>query len=76
MSSAPCSACHDPHGISATLPTGSDHTHLINFDTTIVLPEQTTGQIVFRDLGSFAGSCTLLCHGKSHLNTDYDRMGP
>ncbi len=68
---APCSACHDPHGVSLTLSTGSDHTHLINFDATIVQPEPRSGRIEFRDLGHFAGSCTLLCHGEDHRDEDY-----
>jgi predicted CXXCH cytochrome family protein len=71
MSSTPCSTCHDPHGISSTIPTSSDHTHLINFDTTIVLPSQTTGRIEFVDLGTHRGACTLLCHGHEHDNADY-----
>ena len=67
----PCSACHDPHGISLTQLTGSDHTHLINFDTTIVFPEPNSRTLEFRDLGRFAGSCTLTCHGEDHVNEDY-----
>lgn len=66
----PCSACHDPHGVSSTGPTGSDHTHLINFDTTIVRPAGTR-PIQFRDLGRFAGSCTLTCHGEEHVGETY-----
>jgi predicted CXXCH cytochrome family protein len=62
----PCSACHDPHGVSMTLASGSDHTHLINFDTTIVRPLPGTQRPVFRDDGPFAGSCTLRVeHGLS-----------
>lgn len=68
---APCSACHDPHGISTAQVSASDHTHLINFDTTIVRPEPRTGRLEFRDLGRFAGSCTLICHGHTHINKDY-----
>jgi hypothetical protein len=67
----PCSACHDPHGVSLTTGSTSDHTHLINFDTVIVRPEPTTGRLEFRDEGSFAGSCTLVCHGSVHLDTSY-----
>ena len=67
----PCSACHDPHGVSTTVGAGSDHTHLINFDTTIVRPEPSTGRLEFRDQGTFAGSCTLVCHGESHRDKQY-----
>ena len=68
----PCSACHDPHGICSTVSSGSDHTHLINFDTTIVRPEPGTGRLEFRDKGHFAASCTLLCHGEVREDADYD----
>ncbi len=68
---APCSACHDPHGVSTLQSVGSDHTHLINFDTQIVRPSMHGGRLEFRDLGRFAGSCTLTCHGEDHRNEDY-----
>jgi predicted CXXCH cytochrome family protein len=64
----PCSACHDPHGIVDDMLTGS-HTHLINFDITIVSP---IGAVPpdhkprFNDAGTFSGSCTLVCHGVTH----------
>lgn len=50
----PCSACHDPHGVSS-------NNHLINFDTSIV-----TGARIYTDTGVNKGSCTLICHGKDH----------
>lgn len=68
---SPCSACHDPHGVTLGQGAGSDHTHLINFDTRIVRPEPNTGRLEFKDLGSLRGSCTLLCHGKRHRNQEY-----
>ncbi len=71
IADAPCSACHDPHGISAVAGGGSDHTHLINFDVTIVRPLTTTGRMEFRDLGRFAGSCSHICHGRTHDNQVY-----
>jgi predicted CXXCH cytochrome family protein len=67
----PCSACHDAHGISGTQAFGSDHTHLINFDTRIVQPEGLTRRIEFRDMGRYAGSCTLSCHGAEHRDLMY-----
>ena len=67
----PCSACHDPHGISVTRSFGSDHTHLINFDLSIVQEYPATHRLTFRDLGTFAGSCTLLCHGSPHNDRQY-----
>ncbi|NOT02041.1 MAG: hypothetical protein HOP29_15615 [Phycisphaerales bacterium] len=69
----PCSACHDPHGVSSTQGFGSDHTHLINFDTQIVRPDSQTGRLEFRDLGRLAGQCTLVCHGETHRDEGYDR---
>jgi predicted CXXCH cytochrome family protein len=67
----PCSICHDPHGVSPTSGMGSDHTHLINFDPTVVRPLARTGRTAFRDNGRLAGSCTLTCHGRVHDNETY-----
>ncbi len=67
----PCSACHDPHGVPTVVGGTSDRTHLINFDTTIVRPDARTRRIEFRDLGRFAGSCTLTCHGEDHRDEQY-----
>ncbi len=72
---APCSACHDPHGVQespneAFRPTG-DHTHLINFDTRIVAPLPDGLPPSFKDNGSRTGSCTLVCHGVTHTATSY-----
>ena len=72
----PCSACHDPHGISLTQGLGSDHTHLINFDLEIVQPSAISRRIAFRDTGTFSGSCTLLCHGAEHRDRAYGPQGP
>ncbi len=70
---APCSACHDPHGVngrSASMETGS-HTHLINFDTRIVLPKTGNPYPIYKDNGGFSGTCTLVCHGVTHDNLSY-----
>lgn len=75
---APCAACHDPHGIyefgtfgpSGTGPTGS-HTHLVNFDRTVVAPREGSTVPVFTDTGTFSGSCSLVCHGFDHDNASY-----
>jgi predicted CXXCH cytochrome family protein len=65
--SAPCSVCHDPHGIQDDGLSGT-HTNLINFDTRYVSALAASGNIspVFADNGSRAGSCTLVCHGVEH----------
>ena len=72
---APCSACHDPHGVpaggSAAFFSTGDHTHLINFDTRIVAPLPGADLPVFKDTGSRSGNCTLICHGVDHLQTSY-----
>ena len=73
---APCSACHDPHGVSLTQALGSDHSHLINFDAQIVRPEPTTLRMAFEDTGTFRGACTLICHGVSHQDRAYDLLMP
>lgn len=72
---APCSACHDPHGvnqnISGALSGTGFHTHLINFDTRIVQPAPGRIYPIYTDKGSSSGSCTLVCHGKTHDNLSY-----
>ncbi len=68
---APCSACHDPHGISSTQGNDINNSHLINFDLTIVFPEPVSGRLEFEDRGAFTGSCTLSCHGKVHDDETY-----
>jgi hypothetical protein len=72
---APCSACHDAHGVNAGQAgladaTGS-HTHLINFDSRLVQPKAGAEFPVFVDRGSSSGSCTLVCHGVAHDNATY-----
>jgi len=72
---APCSACHDAHGVNDVMgggPAGTgSHTHLINFDTRIVLPKTGNQYPIFNATGMFSGSCTLVCHGVAHNNTSY-----
>ena len=67
---APCSACHDAHGIKNDFKSG-DHTKLINFDTRIVMPISANVPPQYKDMGRRAGSCTLYCHGKTHNNQTY-----
>ena len=61
---APCSVCHDPHGVAND--GNGDHTHLINFDQVVVQPYGTNLTPIFTDLGSRSGSCALVCHGRTH----------
>ena len=67
----PCSACHDPHGISFVQGNSTNNSHLINFDTSIVFPDSVTGRLEFEDLGTFQGRCFLSCHGKDHSPRSY-----
>lgn len=62
---SPCSACHAPHGVNGN---AAQHSHLINFDLSIV-----GGQRQFIDTGRFSGSCTLTCHGVVHANFTYSQ---
>lgn len=62
---APCTVCHDPHGVSA-------NTHLVNFDRRVVSASPKTGLLMFEDLGAFRGRCYLLCHGEDHDPEEYE----
>ncbi len=68
----PCSVCHDAHGVPNNA-SGGDHTHLINFDRSVVEPSDFSRRIEFRDTGRMRGSCTLTCHNFSHENVTYQR---
>lgn len=59
----PCSACHAPHGVPGS---STEHSHLINFDISMV-----RGERLFIDRGRFSGSCTLTCHNVRHVNFSY-----
>ncbi|MFO0974134.1 MAG: cytochrome c3 family protein [Phycisphaerae bacterium] len=75
---APCSVCHDPHGVPASAGPSNEHSSLINFDLRSVRPV-TTGAfqpIRYRDTGRFSGTCTLTCHGVDHVNTAYGTGAP
>ncbi|MHC4475455.1 MAG: cytochrome c3 family protein [Planctomycetota bacterium] len=67
----PCSACHDPHGISSAQGTTTNNTHLINFDIAIVSRDPVTSRLEFEDQGVVEGRCFLECHGKAHSPLSY-----
>ncbi len=67
----PCSACHDPHGISSAQGSRTNNSHLINFDTSIVRSDPTTGRLEFEDMGILHGRCYLQCHNKQHSPQEY-----
>ena len=66
-----CSACHDAHGISSAQGNSTNNTHLINFDTTIVTEDASSGRLEFVDNGTFSGECYLTCHGEVHSPKSY-----
>jgi len=66
----PCSACHDPHGISFTQGSSDNNSHLINFDTSIVFPNS-NNDFRFEDRGNQAGACFLACHNSNHDDLSY-----
>ncbi len=68
---APCSACHDAHGISSAQGTTTNNSHLINFDTSIVSADTMSGRLEFEDLGVFKGRCYLRCHMRRHSPKSY-----
>jgi len=70
---ASCSVCHDPHGVTGSR---TAHSHLINFDRSIVRRSPRNPRIEFRDLGRFQGSCTLQCHGVNHIDFRYSPSTP
>lgn len=66
----PCSACHDPHGISHTQGNSTNNAHLINFDVNIVKAHN-NGSFRYESTGVFAGRCYLQCHGRPHFGWKY-----
>lgn len=72
---SPCSACHDPHGISRTQGNSRNHSNLINFDRSIVQPASggLGARMEYEDRGSYRGSCTLTCHDVVHVRFEYAR---
>ncbi len=65
-----CLVCHDPHGVSASQGNSTNNSHLINFDTSIVIPNK-DGLLYYEDQGVFAGACYLKCHNNNHNPRDY-----
>jgi hypothetical protein len=67
----PCSACHDPHGISNAQGNRTNNSNLINFDRKIVDVDPVTGRLEFIDKGTFSGECFLRCHDVDHSSKKY-----
>lgn len=62
----PCNTCHDPHGVDGA---GPEYSSLVNFRMGIV--NSNRGIIRFTVNGFRHGSCTLVCHGKTHDELSY-----
>jgi predicted CXXCH cytochrome family protein len=69
----PCGVCHDAHGIYRGQGNARNNSHLINFDLSVVSSADTPSgrRIEYEDTGRLAGSCTLTCHGFSHVGFPY-----
>jgi predicted CXXCH cytochrome family protein len=68
----PCSACHDPHGVSwKMLATSANNAHLINFDKDYAVGAAVATPLYLTDSPG-SGSCTVNCHtvvGNTHAYT-------
>ena len=66
----PCSACHDPHGVSLQRgATTANNAHLINFDRDYAA-SRSVPKPQYKSLGSGRGSCAVSCHtskGSIHI---------
>lgn len=68
---APCSICHDPHGIDSTKGNPTNNAHLINFDPSVVTSDPVTGRLEYRSGGTGTGDCFLRCHSVNHSPKHY-----
>ena len=68
---AACTICHDSHGIAAAQGSTAHNSHLINFDTAIVLADPVTGKLEYDMTGMRQGMCYLSCHGVAHSPMTY-----
>jgi len=75
---APCSACHDAHGIYRGQGNSVNHGSLINFDMSIVQAADSPAgrRIAYEDTGRLSGNCTLTCHNFTHVSIPYSNAGP
>jgi predicted CXXCH cytochrome family protein len=67
---APCSTCHDPHGISSTQGSTLSNARLINFNSVAVTMSGTQA-IRWERVGTTGGRCYLSCHGVNHNGYSY-----
>ncbi|MCP4589809.1 MAG: hypothetical protein GY842_03615 [bacterium] len=71
----PCSVCHDAHGIYRGQGNSRNHANLINFDLSVVQPVAGRG-IEYVDTGRMSGTCTMVCHGFTHVDFPYAQAAP
>jgi hypothetical protein len=69
--STACATCHDSHGISSAQGSATHNTALINFDTSIVFPDDVSHTIQYTQTAPNHGTCTLKCHNENHTNRAY-----
>lgn len=73
---APCSICHDAHGIDVSKGgTPENNAHLINFNTDYVEPDTVTNLLEYRTTAPGAGECSLRCHQEDHSAREYPSGG-
>ncbi|MFH0983752.1 MAG: cytochrome c3 family protein [Planctomycetota bacterium] len=68
----PCGVCHDAHGVYRGQGNSRNHSHLLNFDLAVVSPVPGQG-IEYVDTGRLSGTCTLVCHGFTHVEFPYSQ---
>ncbi|AYH42406.1 cytochrome c3 family protein [Azoarcus sp. DN11] len=66
----PCSACHDPHGISSTQGNVTNNSRLINWDISIVKPNS-SGLLKWERTSAGHGRCYMSCHNDNHNPETY-----
>jgi predicted CXXCH cytochrome family protein len=73
---APCSVCHTAHGVYRGQGNATNHSHLINFDISVVSPADTPNgrRLEYEDTGRLSGNCTLVCHGMTHIGFPYANL--
>ncbi|HET9596459.1 MAG TPA: cytochrome c3 family protein, partial [Anaeromyxobacteraceae bacterium] len=71
---APCSACHNSHGVSSLAGNPTSNAHLVDFDVSIVQPNAER-QRQYTSGGGRSGGCALSCHGVDHTVTGKLQQG-
>jgi predicted CXXCH cytochrome family protein len=72
---APCSVCHDAHGVPALAAGPGTGAHLVDFDVNVV-STNAGGERRYESTGPRSGTCNLSCHGVEHVNRSYAATPP